>query len=118
MKLLFTLLLLFIHNFSFSQSKEDVIIKPIDIGYLNSLVLELCNQRTADSSVVKTSNIVTFKCAEYQSSYMARYSICTHKNDSLHRGVKLENMSQRLGRFNKSKLVNKDQSELLPVLKL
>ena len=112
MKLLFTLLLLFIHNFSFSQSKEDVIIKPIDIGYLNSLVLELCNQRTADSSVVKTSNIVTFKCAEYQSSYMARYSICTHKNDSLHRGVKLENMSQRLGRFNKSKLVRGSASEI------
>ena len=112
MRLLITSLLLFLHNFSFSQSKEDIIIKPIDIGYLNSLVLELCNQRTSDSSIHKTSNPVTFKCAEYQSSYMSRYSICTHNNDSLHRGVKLENMSQRLDRFNRSKVLKGSASEI------
>jgi|LakMenEpi03Aug12_release.lakeMendotaPanAssembly.Ray.scaffolds.fasta_scaffold127382_3 hypothetical protein len=112
MKLLFTLALLVINNFSFSQSKEDVIIKPINIGYLNSLVLELCNQRTNDSSVFKTSSLVTFKCAEYQSSYMSKYSICTHNNDYVHRGVILENMRQRLDRFNEPKVVSGSASEI------
>jgi hypothetical protein len=112
MKKLFLILLLIIHNFSFSQSKEDVIVKPVNVGYLNSLVLELCNQRTLDSSVFKTSNPVTFKCAEYQSSYMARYSVCTHNNDKVHRGVLLSNMSQRLERFNKPKVVGGSASEI------
>jgi hypothetical protein len=100
MKKVFTILFLFLHNFSFSQSKEDVIIKPIDIGYLNSLVLDLCNQRTLDSSVHKTSNPVTFKCAEYQSSYMAKYSVCTHDNDKVHKGVLLKDIVDRRDNFN------------------
>jgi hypothetical protein len=112
MRLLITSLLLFLHNFSFSQSKEDIIIKPIDIGYLNSLVLELCNQRTSDSSIHKTSNPVTFKCAEYQSSYMSRYSICTHQNNKEHRGVTLNDMSDRLKRFNRPITISFAASEI------
>jgi hypothetical protein len=112
MRLLFVLVFLIVHNFSFSQAKEDVIINPIDIGYLNSLVLELCNQRTLDSSVLKNSNPVTFKCAEYQSSYMSKYSVCTHKNDKVHRGVLLGDINDRLSRFNKPKIITGNSEEI------
>jgi hypothetical protein len=102
MKGLITLLVLFLSGVSYSQTRKDIIPNNIDINYLNSLVLQICNERTKDSSVFKTSNSTTFKCAEYQSSYMSKYSVCTHNNVNTHKGVVLSSITDRKKYFDKN----------------
>jgi len=102
MKKLVTLLSLLLSVVGFTQTRKDIVPNNIDINYLNSLVLQICNERTKDSSVFKTTSSVTFKCAEYQSSYMAKYSICTHNNLNTHRGVTLKTIVDRKKYFDKS----------------
>lgn len=98
----FVLLIIFVlSGFSFAQTSKDVITYPINVKYLNSLVLETCNQRTASVGILKQSNQVTFKCAEYQSAYQSKYSICTHDNDKYFRGQLLSTMVNRREFFNK-----------------
>jgi hypothetical protein len=104
MKKLVTLLVLFLSVVGFTQTRKDIVPINIDINYLDSLVLQICNERTKDSLVVKTRNSVTFKCAEYQSSYMAKYSICTHNNSNTHRGVTLKTIADRKKYFDKTSI--------------
>jgi hypothetical protein len=102
MKKVFTLLVSVLFGVSFAQTRKDTITGNVDINYLNSLVLQVCNERTKDHSVSKTSNTITFKCAEYQSSYMAKYSVCTHDDNMLHKGVKLVTIVDRKKYFDKN----------------
>jgi hypothetical protein len=100
MRKTFLILFFLLYSFSFAQTSGDTIKGSINVKFLNSLVLDLCNQKTSDSSVFKKSNPITFKCAEYQSSYMSKYSICTHDNDKIHKGVLLEDIVDRRDNFN------------------
>jgi len=102
MKKLITLLFLVLSGISYSQTMSDIVPKNIDINYINSLVLQICNERTKDSSVFKIPNSFTFECAEYQSSYMAKYSVCTHKDLNIHKGVILTSISDRKNYFDKN----------------
>ena len=101
MRKLFTLLFLFLFSVGLAQTRKDTITGSVDIEYLNSLVLQICNERTKSSNVFKTPTTTTFKCAEYQSSYMAKYSVCTHDNDKVHRGIILPDIRDRVNYFNK-----------------
>lgn len=107
MKNILVILFVVLVNSCFGQSRKDtVVFDKINVTYLNSIVLEICNERIKDSGVVHKYNEVNFKCAEYQSSYMANYSICTHKNNKSYRGVFLTEPIDRRNYFDKSGVLN------------
>jgi len=112
MKKLILILVVILHGFGFAQNRKDIITKSFDIVYLNKLLLEVCNERTSIIGVFKQSNSVTFKCAEYQSSYQAKYSICTHDSYNTHRGMVLEGITDRINKFNTSKKLNGSAAEI------
>lgn len=109
----FILLIIFVlSGFSFAQTSNDIVVYPINTKFLNSLVLELCNQMTSNSGVVKKSHPVTFKCAEYQSSYQAKFSVCTHNNTEHFRGYLLESVVNRREVFNKPEQLMGSMAEI------
>jgi hypothetical protein len=112
MKKLATLLFLLLIGVSFAQTSQDIITQPIDIKYLNSLVLKTCNDRTPNLNVLKQSHPLTFQCAEYQSAYQSKYSVCTHTDTTYFRGYHLKTIVNRMEFFNKSVQVNGSIAEI------
>ena len=112
MKKMFLLVVFVLSGFSFAQTSQDIVTYPININYLNSLVLKTCNERTPNLSVLKKSNPVTFKCAEYQSAYQANYRVCTHTDTEYFRGYRLETINSRKEIFNKPKQLDGSIAEI------
>ena len=112
MRKIFLLVVFVLTGFSFAQTSQDVITQPINIVYLNSLVLKTCNDRTPNLRVLKQPHPVTFKCAEYQSAYQSKYSVCTHTDTTYFRGVHLKTIANRIEFFNKPVQLNGSIAEI------
>ena len=103
MRKIFLLVVFVLTGFSFAQTSKDVVTLPINTTYLNSLVLEICNQR---SGIVREYNDILGKCSEYQSTYMAKYNVCVHDDTLTHKGVILFDHESRESFFDKKDEIN------------
>jgi|688.fasta_scaffold930064_1 hypothetical protein len=106
MKKVFTILLFVLTSFSFGQTSKDTIKGKLDVKLLNTLLLDLCNQRTSGDNFYKQSHPVTRECAEYQSSYLSVFNpvdVLFHKNEFNHQGLSFKTLSDRKKHFDKNR---------------
>jgi len=107
MKNILTILSIFLFGVLNAQTRKETIGNNLNIKYLNSLLLEVSNEITKDSGVTYLYNEVAFKCAEYQSSYLAANAKVHnqnknwHHNAKEHRGVLLNGVEDRQKYFDK-----------------
>jgi len=116
MKKSFLILFFLLYSFSFAQTSGDTIKGSINVKFLNTLVLEVCNKKALDSLIPnKKTNDVTRKCAEYQSSYLSNFRPPKekfHDNQYSYRNIFLPSLSDRVSEFNKPKSLIGSSSEI------
>ena len=112
-----TILLLFVSNFLFAQSQFDVIdYNNLDTNLLQELVINQINKFRAKNNLTPFKfDSVSYKAAEYQSSYLVQNSMAKSRRDIVfnyynelpHKGILLNTPWDRLEYFSSLERVNR-----------
>jgi uncharacterized protein YkwD len=109
---LINLFLLLITIIGYSQTKNDVVdFKNLNIELLNKTIFDECNKVRQENGLKPlVSDKICSYSANYQSEYMAYFSILTHRNTNVFKSQLLLNVGERFKFFN-SKLNQKRFNE-------